>query len=1027
MQKRFKGLIALLLFLCATTIMYAQTVTVTGTVTDERGESLIGVNVQVKGTSTGTVTDVDGRYALAVPGNQSVLVFTYVGFLLQEMPVGNQRTINVVMKEDSRGLEELVVVGYGVQRKVTVTGAVATLRGEELKSSPTTNLSNGIVGRMAGVIGFQRDDMPGGGGTTLRVRGTATQGFKDPLYVIDGIADREGGFNRLNPGDIESISVLKDASAAIYGSRAANGVILITTKRGTEGKPTFNYSGAWGFAAPTRLPDVCDAFEYATLINEIDRYYKGTNGRYSEEDLRKFKDGSSPWTHPNTNYYKDAIKPISPTYRHELGVNGGTDRVRYFVNLSAVGEDGPFHDSGYRYDNFTFRTNLDVKVNNYLSLSYGNQSRMEKNPRAPFSQEDIFSSLVRSKPTDHGFYPNGLPAPDLEYGHQPVVMASKVGGYDNRVNYYFQNDLKAVIKIPGIEGLTINPTFAFDKRFYTRKLWRTPFTLYQWTGVDEICTPITRGGGSGYVIDLTRELEDRTHWVVNTVVNYNFTLANDHNIGIMAGVEAENKTHAQMRAYRKNFLSDALAEIDNGPLFEQETGGNSWEEARLNYFGRVGYNFKERYLFEFIWRYDGSWRFPPNKRYDFFPGITAAWRVSEETFWKDNVPGIDNFKIRFSAAKTGMDYLVDSSGNLDRSVQYLSTFRFSTDYLLGTTFNRTLRSSRTPNPNITWETQNEFNLGLEFRTLNNRLSFEGDIYLQKRANMLRNRSASLPETSGIVLPRENIGEMSNRGFEGLIRWDDRIGQVNYNIAFNVTYSKDRLDFIDEVPNIPDYQRETGKPDGTRLYYKVDGVFKTQADVDAYPHWANAKPGDLRFVDINGDGKINAEDRYRPNKRREPNFIAGIPIGIEYKGFNFTLFFMGSAGGYTYIYRERGGESGNLFKEWYRNRWTVDNPSDKYPRIYNREEPYWASEGDRRNEYFMANTNHIRLRTAEIGYSFKDNAFIKSLGVQNLRVYAQGSNLFTWDKMNGIQDPEQNDASRQFMQRRIINFGASLTF
>jgi hypothetical protein len=373
-----------------------------------------------------------------------------------------------------------------------------------------------------------------------------------------------------------------------------------------------------------------------------------------------------------------------------------------------------------------------------------------------------------------------------------------------------------------------------------------------------------------------------------------------------------------------------------------------------------------------------------------------------------------------------MDYLTNNDGSLNRSIQYLSTFQFGTDYLLGNTFNRTLRPSRTPNPNITWETSDKYDIGLEIKALNGRLSFEGDVFLEKRSNMLRNRSASLPETSGITLPRENLGEMSNRGVEGLLRWDDRIGKVRYHVAFNFTYAKDRLDFIDEVPGIPEWQRETGKPDGTRLYYKVDGVFKTQADVDAYPHWANAKPGDLRFVDINGDGLITADDRYRPNMRREPTFIAGIPLGVSFNNIDITIFLQGSAGGYTYVYRERAGEAGNFFKWQFEKRWTVDNPSDKYPRIYNREEPYWANEGDRRNEYFMRSTDFIRFKTAEIGYSLRDLAFIKSIGVQNLRVYARCQNLFTIDKI-GFQDPEQNNASKDYMQRRYFDFGASLTF
>ena len=1024
MRKSITSMLSFLLLLC-TTVAYSQNITVSGTVTDDRNETLIGVNVQVKGTTIGAITNIDGEYTLTVPGSTSVLVFSYVGFLPQEITVGAQRTINVTLREDAQGLDEVVVVGYGVQRKVTVTGAVSSVRGEELKASPTTNLSNGIVGRMPGVIGFQRSDEPGGSGTTLRIRGTGTQGFKDPLYVIDGIPDREGGFNRINPSDIESVSVLKDASAAIYGSRAANGVVLITTKRGTEGKPTITYNGSWGFTQPTRLPEVCNSFEYATLVNEIDQYYKGTTGRYSAEDLQKYKDGSDPWGHPNTNYY-EAIKNVSPMYRHEMSVSGGNDRAKYFANIGFVGEDGLFKNGAGRFDNYSVRFNLDVKINDYISMSYGNGSRIENRKRGAWDADATFTSLVRSKPTDHGFYPNGLPAPDLEYGHQPMVMATDITGLNDEKWYYLQNNLNFVIKIPGVEGLTITPQFAYDKMFYTQKNFRTPFTLYQWTGIGEECIPVTRGGGDGYVVDLDQRFEDRTGWTVNTVVNYNFTLANDNNFGVMAGMEGQNKTNKWMRAYRKGLLSDALPELDNGPLDERAAEGRSWEEARLNYFGRVSYNFKERYLIDFIWRYDGSYRFPKDKRYGFFPGVSAGWRISEEAFWRDNVPAIEFLKLRASVSRTGMDYLVDNDGNLDRSIQYLSVYRFSTDYLLGNTFNRTLRPSRTPNPDITWEKSTQYDIGLEFKALNNRLSFEGDVYLEKRTDMLRNRSASLPLTSGITLPRENIGEMSNRGVEALIRWDDRINKLNYFIAFNFTYAKNRLDFIDEVPGIPEWQRETGCMDGTELFYIADGVFKTQADVDAYPHWENAKPGDVRFKDVNGDGKIDADDRMRINRKKEPIFVAGIPFGISYQGFEINFFLQAATGGHTYVYRERGGESGNMFKWMYDNRWTEANPSDKYARIYNREEPYWASDGARRNTYFLRSTDFIRLKNMEIGYSFRNYAFIKNIGIQNLRIYAQGQNLLLFDKIK-FQDPEQNNASKDYMQRRYFNFGASLTF
>ena len=344
----FRTLGCFLLCVMFTATAFAQQKTIKGTVVDVTGEPLIGVNVAVKGTTIGIITDIDGNYTLEVP-SKSTIVFSYIGYQAQEVPVGNQSTINVTLKEDTQKLEEVVVVGYGTQKKVTVTGSVASVSGEELKASPTTNLSNGMVGRMPGVIGFQKSDEPGGGGTTIRVRGTNSLGSNDPLVVIDGIPDRDGGFNRLNPTEIESISVLKDASAAIYGARAANGVILITTKRGKEGKATVTFNASGGFSQPTRLPKMANAFEYATMVNEINP------GTWTDEDLRLFQDGSDPWGHPDTDWFDTTIKNASPMYRADVGVQGGSEKMKYYVNFAANGEDGIYKNSANRYDQYSLR------------------------------------------------------------------------------------------------------------------------------------------------------------------------------------------------------------------------------------------------------------------------------------------------------------------------------------------------------------------------------------------------------------------------------------------------------------------------------------------------------------------------------------------------------------------------------------------------------------------------------------------------------------------------------------------------
>jgi len=383
-----------------------QTKKITGTVVDNTGEPVIGANVVVKGTTLGSITDMDGKFTIEDVPSNGTLQISYIGYKSIEMPIGSQSDFKITLQEDSERLDDVVVVGYGVQKKVTVTGSVASLKGEELKASPTTNLTNGMVGRMPGVIGFQNSDEPGGGGTTIRIRGTNSLGSKDPLVVIDGVPGRAGGLDRINPSEIESISVLKDASAAIYGSRAANGVILVTTKRGKEGKPTISYSGNMGFSTPTRLPEMCNAFEYATLLNEINTN-AGGNAVYTQEDLDLFRNGQDPWGHPSTNWFDEAIKNVSPIYRHDVSVSGGSDKFKFYVNMAANGEDGIYKNSANRYDQYSIRANIDATINKYIDISYGTIGRMEIRKYPTRSATDIFSSLVRSKPTQPGYWPTG--------------------------------------------------------------------------------------------------------------------------------------------------------------------------------------------------------------------------------------------------------------------------------------------------------------------------------------------------------------------------------------------------------------------------------------------------------------------------------------------------------------------------------------------------------------------------------------------------------------------------------------------
>ncbi len=1009
-----RSIFLMLFFILISTSLFAQK-TVKGTVTDTSGQPLIGVNVIVKGTTNGTVTDIDGAYTLQVPGADAVLAFSYIGYKTAEVAVGNQSIINLVLAEDTQTFDELVVVGYGTQKKITVTGSVASVSGKELKASPTTNLSNGMLGRLPGVIGFTREGEPGSGGTTLRIRGTNSLGSKDPLIVIDGVADRSGGLNRLNPNEIESISVLKDAAASIYGSRAANGVVLITTKRGKEGRPVVSLEGSYGYSQPVRLPEMCNSFEYATMLNEINP------GTYTEEELQKFKDGSDPWAYPNTNWYK-AIKDFSPMYRTDIGVSGGNANTKYFVNLSANGEDGIYKNSANRYDQYGIRTNIDITTSKYVNFLFGNESRLEYRQYPAKSAGSIFSALRRGKPIYNAIWPTGEPGPDIEYGDNPFVTSTDAAGFDRQKTYYIQNNMSINASVPWVEGLKLQGNAAYDKRFWERKLFQKPVILYSWDGItrsSEGLSPAKR-----WISDprLERANDDQTDWLVNAIASYDKILG-DHTFGAMAGIEAQSKELDYFWAFRRYFISDKVTELDAGSTTDMNNAGNSWKENRLNYFGRVNYNYLERYLFEFVWRYDGSYRFPKDQRYGFFPGISAAWRASEENFWKNNISFIDYFKLRASVAQTGNDALLDANGNYDRSIQYLNTFGLTGGPVFGTGQVKGIYPSRTPNPNITWERGTTYNLGLDFKFLKNRLNWETDIFYHRRTDMLISRNASLPEVIGITLPRENLGKMENKGIESLISWTDNIGKdFQYDLSLNMTYARNKILFWDETPGIPDYQKSTGKPVGAPLYYIADGIFHNQAEIDEYPHWPGAVPGDIRFKDVNPDGVINAEDRVRLDKTPEPWFVGGLNIGFKYKNWDLMALFQSALGAEIYV-QTWSGTVGNFLKDYYDKRWTPDNPNANGPRTYERENQYWISN---RNTYFLRSGDYIRLKNMEIGFNVANEQLIKA-GIQNIRIYTNGSNIFTIDKLK-VFDPEANAASLDvYPQRRYFNFGISATF
>mgnify|MGYP001143522619 FL=1 len=1053
MNNLFRMLILSLFVLC-TTVVFAQQKPIKGTVVDATGEPLIGVNVSVKGTAIGIITDIDGKYTLEVPTN-ATLVFSYIGYRTQELSVGNQTTINITMQEDTQNIDEVVVVGYGVQKKETVTGSVSTLKGDDLVKSPVANLSNAIAGKMSGVVTYQRSGEPGYDGATIRIRGSNTLGNNDPLVVIDGVAARAGGLERLDPNEIETMSVLKDASAAIYGARAANGVILITTKKGRQGKkPEFTYSFNQGWSKPTNLPEMCDAVQYSELVNELymnkamlnpAKNNGQTMGDYTlfrtPEEIELYRNGSDPWRYPNTDWYAATFKNWSPQRVHNASLEGGSDKYQYFVNFGHKYTDGLYHKSANNYKQFNLRMNVDAQFNDYIKVGAQLMGRQENRNFPSQGAGDLLWFTSRGRPTDHAYWPNGLPGPAQEYGRNPVVACTDETGYTHDKRYYIQSNAKVEITQPWIEGLKLTASVSYDKYLKQSKTWFQPWTLYDWDGVSYDAdgktpklTPML-SYPSHEDPDLSMESTDQSNTVLSGILTYDRNFGN-HGVNFLVGMERDWSNAESFNAYRRYFLSNALHHFNAGGDKEKnaKSDGANWERARMNYFGRMAYNYKEKYLAEFVWRYDGSYMFAEGNRFGFFPGVLLGYRISEEDFWKENLSFIDYFKIRASWGQMGNDQ-VYFDGSL-REYQFSPTYYYEWGMIIDNKDEKGLRISRFPNPNITWERANNFNVGIETRTFDNRLYLEADYFYNKRSNILWRRNASIPSTSGLTLPAENIGKVDNTGFDFKIEWSDNIGKDwRYSISATGGYAKNTIKFWDEAPGAPEWQKSTGHPMNTDLYYEYDGVFKDWDEInntanrpnyDGITKDADLRPGDMKFKDLDGDGKITPDDRYRSDRTNEPKWTYGITGNLQWKNFDLSVLFQGAADSWTKVYWEAG-DIGNYPKYVYDKHWSIENPSSLYPRVNERSAYYWDGTAAGNNTYWMVNTNYIRLKNLELGWTLPKAWLAQTKLISYARIYVNGVNLLTFSPCKDIDPESTSSNATNYPQSKIINVGFTVTF
>jgi TonB-linked SusC/RagA family outer membrane protein len=1023
----------LLLFVCS--YGYGQT-KVSGRITDAgTGSPLPSVTIGIKGSSQGTVSDASGHFSIQASSTDT-LVISFVGYVSQVVYVGGKTNLNVKLKSSNQQLSQLVVVGYGTQKKATMTGSIAEVKGSSIQKSPAPNVSNSLSGRLPGLVVVTRQGQPGDDESMLRIRGVNTLGNNSPLVVVDGIAHRS--LSRIDPANIESITVLKDASAAIYGSEAANGVILVTTKRGKSGKPQLllNLSQAWN--RPTVLPKMADAASYAQMINEI-KMYAGEPAKYSAEDIQKYKDGSDPWGHPNTDWFKETIKPWSPQRYANLSLSGGTERVKYFVSGGYNYEDGIFYNSATNYSQVDFRSNIDAKISDNIHISVDLSGRQE-NANYPGSHGQGSNGgalspwwgLNRQYPYLPAYWPNGKPGPDVEYGQNPVLITTNATGYDKNKTYIMQGDVKVDIVIPGIKGLSVTGEANYDKSILNHKQFEKPWYVYTWDGQtrDASGTPVLIKGERG-VTDprLWQSMTDGDNSTLRALINYSHNITEKHHFKLLLGTERTTGKSMNFNAYRRYFVSTAIDQMFAGGDLLKDNGGDASHDARLSYFGRLNYDYKGKYLAEFLFRYDGSYVFPEASRFGFFPGISLGWRISEEDFWKNTLPFINELKIRGSWGQTGNDRI--------DPYQFAATYGFNGTYILNQNVPvNTSALLRTPNPNITWEVANQSNIGMDGQMFSGKVSFSLDYFYNVRSNILWWKNASVPATAGISLPQQNFAKVSNQGFEVQVGYHNHLGEFKYAVTANIAYAKNKILNWDEPEGVPKYQQTTGHPMNSQLYYQAIGIFRDSAAVAKYPHWDGARPGDIIFKDVNGDGQINGLDQVREYKTDVPTLTGGAGISLEYKNFDASILIQGAAGAVR-SYAEFSGEAGNFRMDNVVGRWTPENKDAKKPRAWNRALEYWMTDGVPNNTYWVRSSNYMRLKNMEIGYSLP-HKLTEKIGIENLRVYASGLNLYTITPMVDF-DPESPSSSNTstdatiwvnsevYPLNKTINFGLSVTF
>lgn len=1000
---------------------------ISGRVTDNSNAPLSGVSVKPKGTQQGTVTDAAGNFDITFSFTAApVVTFSYVGYNNQEVKVANNQKLNIVLAQATNTLNDVVVIGYGKQKKTTVTAAISTVGGDQITKAPVANISNALGGRVSGVISRQSSGAPGGDNDQIQIRGIGTTGSSAPLIIVNGIPR---DYNQLDPNEVETVTILKDAAAvAPYGLAGANGVILVTTKRGKEGKFTLNYNGYYGFQRPTNMPEFLDAYGYASLLSQANQNI-GNPATYTPEQLQKFKDGSDPDHYPNTDWVNAVLSKNAPITRHTLSFSGGSQKVRFYSTVGYLFQEGVVPVINFSRYNLSASVDADVTPSTTVSVDVSGSVARQTNPSGN-NGTAIFTNVTEYPPILPIRFSNGMAANAL----LPQIYES---GYNRNSLNTVSTKLEFDQKIPFIPGLMLKAAFAYNKWDTFGKVWSLPLTFYSLNAQNQF-VPQAAGPVSPTLAESYKQV---VGLVGQGYLTYDRTFGKSA-VGALVVYEAQSGEVNVLSASRINY-SVLLDELNSGSSNRNDiaNGGSSGKSAQVGWVYRTNYAYAGKYLAELSGRYDGHYYFAPKKRYAFFPAVSLGWRLSEESFIKDHYTWINNLKLRGSYGK---------SGNLAGGpFQYLASYGLRNSYVFGGTSPSQVQGifeNIQSNPNITWETANKGNVGLDATLFRGNLSFSVDVFKERRSDMLIAPSAILPAEYGIGISQVNAGVMENRGVDVNISSNHKFHNgLALDAAFNFSYAQNKLIQTFEGAstfNNPN-RKQTGRPLNTQFGLKALSLyqlsdFATNGNLNAglpVPSFGPVKPGDIKYADIAGpagtdgkptgpDGKIDVNDYTVIGDPLFPQIIYGFNLAASWKKFDVNMLWQGAGKASIYLNSETAFPFFNgakIFKQQ-TDFWTPDNPDASYPRLT----PTPITNNTQPSSFWIKNGNYIRLKTLEAGYTLPAS-LVHSIRIASLRVFVSGQNIFTFSKLNFLDPELGNERARYYFQQRVLSFGLNVGF